>query len=347
MRQPSARAMVLAAALIGTLAAPLARAEVVEEIVAKVNDDIIAKSDLDEAEREAVAEIYRSQTGKDLDQQVAEVHKSMLRELINQKVLLHRAQRLYDMEKLGDAILDSFKDYQKIQSDEDLKRMLAQEGMTLSDLKKKLIEMHAWRQVLDAEVRNRIAVGDKEVEAYYGGHPDEFHVPGDVTLREIVLLADSAHRQARRSEAEAIRAKAAAAGADFAAIAKEFSEAGTKANGGLIGPVKKGELAPALETAAMSLPIGEVSPIIETDYGLYVIKVESRNEDREKPLEDVKEPIRGMLEADRFRIAVADYLHKIWNESEIWIAPKYKNRLSPEPPGSQAAQTAPPPQATQ
>lgn len=321
----------LAAIVTVTASAPvLGAAEVVEEVVAKINDDIITKSELENEEQSVLAEAYRQFSGAELDKQVARTRTEMLRRMIDNKVLYHRAFRLYDMEKMGDYILREFKAREKFKTDQDLEKQLAQEGMTLADFRRRLVEMYSPQEVIRYEVSDRTAVADADVEAYYAAHLEEFDVAGSVTLHEIVVLADAASREAKRVEAEAIRARAAAPGADFEAIAKESSAAGTRAAGGLLGPLKQGDMSPVLEKAAFAQPIGEVGPVIETDYGFHILRVDAREEARRKSLEEVREELGRRLYAEKFQAALDKFLRKAWSEATIHVISPYDARLSPE-----------------
>jgi peptidyl-prolyl cis-trans isomerase SurA len=313
------------------LLASTARAEVVEEIVAKVNDDIITKSDLETEEQGILQELYRRYSGPELDAQVKTAKDGLLRNLIDRRVLLQRAGRLFDMSKMQDYFLQSFKEQQNIKSDKDLERMLAQEGTTLPAWKKKLVEYFAPQQVLRAEVADRIAISDAELLAYYDTHIPEFTVFGESTVREIVIKADAENREAKRAEAEAIRAKAAAPGADFAAIAQESSESGTKSAGGLLGNVKQGDLAEELDRLAFGLPIGGVSSVIEMPFGFHILRVDARVDDVVKPFEEVRSGIEGTLRDREMQKQTATYLKRIWSETSVWVAPTYQARLSPLP----------------
>jgi hypothetical protein len=179
-------------ALIVVLAAALtpARAEVIEEIVAKVNDDVITKSDLDTEEAgspagalPAVLRPRARRAGEDGEgRPPTQSHRP--------QSLAQRAGRLFDMTKMQDYFLQSFKDQQNIKSDKDLEKMLAQEGTTLTAWKKKLVEYFAPQQVLRAEVADRIAISDAEMRTYYDTHITEFTVYGEATVREIVVKSD-------------------------------------------------------------------------------------------------------------------------------------------------------------
>lgn len=318
---------VVAAALL--LGGGLARAEVLDEIVAKVNDDIVTKSDLDAEEQALLQELYRRYSGADLDTRVAAAKKELLRHLIDQRVLVQRAGHLFDMTKMQDFYLEQFKLQQNIASDKDLEKLLSQQGMTMADLKTRLVEQSAPTQVVRAEVSERIAISEKDERAYYDAHVPEFTVAAQATVREIVLKSTGADRAADRAQAEAVRARLMAPGADFAAIAAEVSGAGTKKAGGLLGTVKKGDLAAALEAAAFTQPVGEIGPIIEADYGFHILKVDARTDEGLKPFADVRPDIETKLQGERFATEYASYIKKAWGEATIWVSPKYQDRLSP------------------
>ncbi len=318
-------ASVAAALAIG---AGMALAEVVDEIVAKVNDDIVTKSDLDTEEQGMLQDLYRRFSGTDLDGKVAEGKKELLRRLVDRRVLIQRAAHIFDMTKMQDFYLESFKDQQNIKSDRELEKLLAEQGMTLADLKTRLVEEFSPQQVIRAEVAERIAVPEKDARAYYEAHTAEFTVPAQATVREIVIKATDSEREAKRGAAEAVRARVSEPGADFAAVAAEASDAGTKTAGGLLGTVKKGDLAEALEKAAFTIPVGEISPVIEAGYGFHILKVDARTDEAQKPFDDVKTEIENKIQNDRFAAEYKTYMKKAWAEATIWISPQYQSRLS-------------------
>ena len=308
--------------------AGIAEAEVLDEIVAKVNDDIVTKSDLDTEEQGLLQELYRRYSGTELDGKVAEAKKELLRRLVDRRVLIQRAAHIFDMTKMQEFYLESFRDQQNLKSDKELEKLLTEQGMTMADLKQRLIEEFSPQQVVRAEVAERIAVPEKDARAYYDAHAADFAVPAQATVREIVVKAADSEREAKRRQAEAVRARVAEAGADFAAVAADVSDAGTKKAGGLLGTVKKGDLAEALETAAFTLPVGEVSPVIEAGYGFHILKVDARTDEAQKPFDDVKAEIETKIQNDRFSAEYKTYMKKAWTEATIWISPKYLARLS-------------------
>ena len=183
-----------------------ARGEVLEEIVAKVNDEVITKTDLENEEQAMTAEVYRSFSGPELDRHLKEGKAMLLRRMIDRRLLMQRAERMFtEIDALGDTLVDQFLRQQEIKDKGELVRLLAKEGMTLADFKRRLLENYAPEEVLRYEVGGRVAVGDKEVDAYYSEHPDEFVIPAEATVREIVVLTEGASEEQRRSEAESVR----------------------------------------------------------------------------------------------------------------------------------------------
>ena len=268
--------MKLQAAAIGIvlacLASPLA-AEVIEEIVAVVDDEIITRSEFEEEEQAMLAEAYRQYTGAELDQQVEMIRKQVLTQIIDRKVLMHRAARLFDLTGYEDMLLDQFKQDNKIDSDEELGRLLAREGMTVADIRRRLIEQVAPQEIIRAEVGNRVASSDAEIEEYYETHEDQFQIVAEYTLSEIVILAGDSDREEKRALAARVLEQARADDADFAALAREHSGAGTAEGGGVLGTMPSGDLNPDLEAAAVTMPVGAVSDLLEMDYGFHIIRL--------------------------------------------------------------------------
>ncbi len=321
----------LAAALL--VAPALPRAEIVEEIVAWVDGDVVTLSEYYEEKQVRGAELAKAFSGQDLERELEQVNQRLLLDIIDRKILLHHAKAIgYDMNKMGETYLKLFMQQQKIGSEEDLRHMAERDGMTVEEIKARLVELHGPRDVIDMEVDNRISVSDQEIEAFYKDNADNFKVAGQVVLREIVILADSTEaRDRRRPEAEQIWQRVRA-GEDFAELAGEFSESGTKENGGKLGPLRRADLAELLAGPAFSLPVGALSDLMETPYGFHVVRVESREEDRLKPLDEVRPLIRAYLHDRKVGTELEAFMVRARTASEWCIKPKYHALLSIPPP---------------
>jgi peptidyl-prolyl cis-trans isomerase SurA len=315
----------------GILAVPVSRAELVEEIVAWVNGEIITRSELEDEEKAMVAEVYRTYTGADLDQRVAELRAGLLKDMIERKILLDRAKALFqDLSQIKEFYYKGFKEDQKIADDAEFARMIAEEGMTVDQFKTRLLETYAPKEVLRVEVRDRISVGDAEVEAFYKERPEMFLVPAKLTVSEIVLKAPSEEARAQR-EADALAIVAELrAGADFAETARRVSEVGTKESGGALGEIAKGDLSPVLESVVMALPQGGISDPLPMSYGYHILKMDSRIDEHAEKLEDVREKVRTYLTDRKFNEERVKYLDRIRSEAQWCVKAKFRDRVSAE-----------------
>lgn len=319
--------------VIALAALPSAQAEIFEDIVAWVNGAIITKSEYDAEEKVVTAEAYRQYTGKELDQQLARLREGLLLQMIDRKILVDRAHRLYDMKKMEESFYESVKEQQNIKSDEEFGRMLAEEGLTIPEFKQRLVEMFAPEEVLRAELKSRLGLADRQIEAYYQENPEDFTLDADVTFREIVLLVEPGPaRERRRAELEALRQRLIA-GEDFAEVAKQSSEAGSREVGGLVGPLLRKEMAGEIAAAVFSVPLAEVSEIVESPHGLHLFRVEARNDVRVRPLEEVRDSLRRALEERKYREELRGFIDKARDEAEWCVKTRYRSLLSiPLPP---------------
>jgi len=143
-----------------------------------------------------------------------------------------------------------------------------------------------------------VQVSSKEIESYYQNNTEKYIQPKKVKVRHILIKADSKDPEALAKafqKAESIRQEAAA-GKDFAQLAKQYSEdPGTKDRGGELGYISKGQVVPEFEEAAFSLTAGEVSKVIQTPYGLHILKVDEIQPQKTEPFDKVKDQIQMSL----------------------------------------------------
>ncbi len=317
--------LALSVALVAT---PATRGELIEEIVAWVNGEVITLTDLQTEEQLMTAEAYRQFTGEELDRYVTKVKEELLLQMIDNKILVSRAAVLFDINKMREVLYDNFRTAQNIDDEEEFEKMLAREGLTIAAMKQRLLEMSAPEEVYSYEVGGRIAVSAEEVRKFYDETPEMFVVPGEVSIAEIVLLADTAAaRDERRAEAEALRAQAMIA-PDFSELAREKSEAGTATNGGKLGPLKREDLSETLGGVAFTIDIGSVSGLLEMPYGFHIITVTERTHDSFRTFEEVESRLRDGLEQQRFGEKRQEYMKRQRDLAEWCVKPRYRNRLS-------------------
>ncbi len=325
VRRPVAAAIILTVLLAGGAVGvagvaaqePSAGPRLVDRIVAIVDEEPILQSDLD---REL--ELYRMEkeySGEKVTGTDEEIRQEMLQRLIENKLIIAAAKQA-DM-KVDDEAIDKSVD-QKIQqfvehfgSLEKLKAELLRSGMTLDDYKARmrsqLRDQQYLRLVVGKFIRPKIEVMENEVRDYYQEHLDEMPTdPDSLTIADILVTVQPslAVRQEVQAKVKLIQA-ALDAGEDFAAVAKEYSEGPAARRGGRIGTVAKGELFdPALDNAAFSLQVGQISEPVVSSRGVHLLRLDAVEPDGRRTLSQIFLPIKVSqedVEAGRRRAAAA------------------------------------------
>ena len=156
----------------------------------------------------------------------------------------------------------------------------------MADLRRQLERTMMVQQVQQTEIMQKLQVTDTELKTYYEAHKDEFGTVPQITLREITINVpvtaqgiNVAQDDAAKAKAEEVRAKIIA-GEPFARLAADYSDSGSKANGGLVGPLAKSDLSEDLQKAIAGLKTGGVTPVLRTARGYQIIKIENLSRTR-------------------------------------------------------------------
>ncbi len=323
IRPFQAVAALLAAALLPALAGSgPARAEILEEIAARVNDAIITRSELQIRRDQVARQLSERFQGEELETRLNAAQDALLFDMINEELLLQQAKLMFDMDKYFDNLKREFKRSNEIATDTELVEYLRKEGFTMDEFRRLLLRSNVPADTIQYEVARKISVSPAEVEAYYQAHPEEYRKASRVTLREIVILADPRGAEAARDLASRVEERLAA-GEDFADLARELSESPSRERGGLTGPFTPGELAPLLEERAFGLPVGAVTEPLATSYGFHILKVESRTEASVPPLAEVSESIEQKLRQEKYSDELDAYLKKLWQTNRVAVNPRY------------------------
>jgi parvulin-like peptidyl-prolyl isomerase len=271
--------LLVPSALLLALPAP---GEIVERVVVKVNGDIVTLSEF--ATRQAQAAQAARITPERAEQFLRENNARILQEAIDDLLIAQKAADLgvkLRPEYVKDAI-DTIKKENNLATEEAFQEALRHEGLSLDDLKRNIERSIVSRQVLYREVESKSVVSDAEALKDYEARRAEYERPASVHLQEILV----------RSEAEARGLVARArAGEDFATLAKESSVAASRAAGGDLGRIVRGEMTPELERVAFALAAGAVSEPIAVADGFRVLKLAERNEAGLVPFDEAKPEI--------------------------------------------------------
>ena len=296
---------------------------VVEDIVARVNNQIITQSDYDHALSDMDQQLHER---GDTMQQISEAHKELLRNLIDQQLWLSKGKELgitADTELVKK--LDEIRKQYNLSSIEDLEKAAKDQGYSFEDFKQNIRNQIITQQVMRQEVGARIQFTPGEAQRYYEAHKQEFAQPESERLSEILIAAnadDPAKVQAAKAKADDIEARMHSGG-DFSQLARSFSDGPTASAGGDLGQYKRGQLGSVLEDKTFPLKTGEYTEPILTKQGYIILKVVQHTAGGPAPYKDVQEQVEEALYMQRMEPAIHDYLTKMRDEAAIFIKPGY------------------------
>jgi parvulin-like peptidyl-prolyl isomerase len=220
-------------------------------------------------------------------------------------------------------ILEQIRKENRLESDDAFQAALKQEGLSMAELKKSLERQMIVSNVQRQEVMQRVGITEEEGREYHQEHIEEFTKPGTVTLREIFVAVPSddkgvnvAADEAARARIEEIRRRVMD-GEDFAKLAAEMSEAPSRANGGLIGPLNRGELTRELQQMLDGLKPGDVSGAFRTPRGYSIFRFESATEPQVLSAEEARDQIYNALWDRKRRVELEKYLARLRSQATI------------------------------
>ena len=342
-------------ALTAVLVAPI-RAEIIEQVLVKVNGDILTKTDLEQRQIAAL----RARMNQDIDpdslkndeqlkKALAEVTPRLIVEAVDELLLVQlgkeRGYKLSDQQ--FKEWLTALRKEQNLLDDQKFAAALKQEGMTIDDLRKNVERQMLIQRVQQDEVGSKLSITEEEARQYYLNHQREFTEPSAVTLREILIEVPTTTKDgqagvnvARDDEAAkkaaAVRARLSA-GEDFAKVAAEVSSSASKSNGGLIGPIAVSELSETLQKTLQGMKPGDITQPMRVQRGYHILKLETMKASAVQAFDSVRDLVAERVHGERQRQEVRKFLSRIrsqaiieWKNAELQKA--YEQQLAQATP---------------
>ncbi len=298
-------------------------AELVDRIVAEINDEIILLSELEGAIAPFVEQIRNSAYPAEQKREALfKLRKDVLDRLIDQKLTDQqvKANNISVAKEEIDAAIEQIKQARYL-TDEQLREALTREGFTLEGYRKRIEEQIMRTRLVNIEVRSKIIITDEDVREYYETHPVEYGREQQYHLRNIILMvpedAEEMLRELKRNKAKAVLEKLEA-GEEFEALARQYSES-LAAEGGDLGTFALSDLAQSVREAVTLLSEGEHTGIIESDLGYQIFYVEEIIEAGGTPFEEVKEEIQEKLFQEIVNEKFDEWLKSLRSRSHIRI----------------------------
>ncbi len=312
---------------------------IVDEIVARVNDWIITRADLQRG-TQATQEELRQRFPGEWQSKWNEAQKNVLRDLIDQKLLLEKGKELGitgDTELIKR--LNELRQQMGLASIDDLEKEASKQGVSFEDFKDQIRTNVITQQVIGREVGGRLHITNEEVQAFYNEHQKDMAAPEQVQLSEILVSTQPLQKnlenkdkatppaplpedpaQVKDAEAKANQLlEQLRKGANFEELAKKSSDGPTAAAGGDLGAFKRGELAKQLEDKVFALKDGEYTDVSKTKQGFIIFKVVKHQQPGIPALKDISDKIREAIYVQKLEPAARAYLTKLREEAYIEI----------------------------
>lgn len=321
------------------LATGLHADNIVDEIIARVNDSIITHADMEKGKQQAEEEL-KQRYPSDWQPKWTDRQKDVLRDLIDRQLLLDKAKEL-GIEGQTEMIkrLNEIRQQMGLQTMEDLEKAAQQQGVSYEDFKEQTRENIVTEKVIGQEVGSHIHISNDEVQAWYNDHQKDLASPEQVRLAEILVstqppkpATDDKNPGAQNTQLPEDPAKVAEAqtkandlldqlhkGAKFEDLAKKYSDGTTSGQGGEIGTFKRGEMAKELEDKTFSLKTGDITDVIRTRQGFIIFKVLDHQQAGVPPLKELDDKIRNLIYVQKLEPAARAYLTKLREEAFIEI----------------------------
>ena len=313
--------------LAGAVLAPRAHAgdtQLLDQVIAVVNDEAITQSELDGLLRPLYEEYRQRFSGEKFVQELTEARRKLLNQLIEDRIVYQEAKAKgikADAAEI-DEQMDAFQ--KRFGAAEQMEAALNAQGVTLHGLRERLERQSLVKKLHDQEVRSKVMVSPADVEKYYNEHPAEFSQKSRVRPRSITLKKSDEAREKGLKDEQAwqkineLRVKIAG-GADFAELARESSQDIQKKNGGLGDWVERGGMIEAIDQVLFQLKPGELSEVIETEMGYHLFRVEEVLPESKRSLDEVREPLTAMLYQQKIEERFNEWMDELKKKTYISI----------------------------
>ena len=339
----AAAVFVVASAPVFGQGSPAPQGVILEQILVKINGEILTKTDLEQLQITALREANRQvnspgdlTTDASLKAALVEITPTVLVEAIDKLLIVQRGKELGlspNADQLKDTV-ERIKKQNNITTDAQFRSALQQSGMSYEEFEKNLEKEYIKARVEQQEIMTKIQLTDEESREYYRTHPAEFEKPATISIRDIFIAVPTVVQGGQAATNVAvedeivkkiadIRARAVK-GEDFAKLVAEVSESPSKANGGLIGPIVISELAPQLRELLGKMKAGDITEPIRTPTGYQLIKLETRTAPTPEAFEAVREDIASRIGQSRMEGELKKYVEKLraqalieWKNEEL------------------------------
>ena len=310
-----------------TLSLPCVRAaeqELLDRVVAVVNDEVITQAELDTFLRPVYEQYSKEYSGQELIKAMNEVRQKILSQMIEDKLVYQEAVQM-GIEVKDDEVEKEFQTFKaKMERPEDLDAMLEREGLTMKALRERLKKQAMVRQLQDREIRSKVVVSPTEVEDFFKNHPEKFKAKERVRVKSLTIKK-SEEARAKGLTDEQAKQRIALLGQkiksshNFDQIVKDFSEDSHAKQEGLGEWIERGAMIESVDEVIFKTPVGQITGIVETPIGYHIFRIEAKEPEKVQTFDDVREQIAGYLFQEKSNARFRDWMEEVKKAAYISI----------------------------
>ncbi|MBF0511385.1 MAG: peptidyl-prolyl cis-trans isomerase [Candidatus Omnitrophica bacterium] len=285
----------------------------IDAIIAIVNDNVITLKDLRQY-LSAMAQQIRNadKSSQDFQRIMQEYQDKGLEKLINDKLVLAAAVDK-GIEVRDEIVVKRLAEIRShYPTEDDFIKAISVDGLSISDLKQRVIDQLKIKYEVDMEVRDKITVNPQDVTAYYNNHINEFNHNPKVNVQSIFVSYKKYSQEQAQTRAQEARRRLLEGG-DFDKVSLEYSD------GSSIGVVEQGQMVDKVENVIFHLNVGDISEPVAVDNGVYVFKVTARTNAQQEPLDQVRDAIYNKLLDDQFKTRFNEWIEQLRKKAYIEI----------------------------
>jgi len=273
------------------------KAEIVDGIVAVVNNEVVTQVELNAILLPIYTQYKSTYSDEELLKKIDEAKKNILYQLIEDKLILQEAHKI-GMPATDEEVAERLEQIKsQFSSSEEFKSALASQGLTVVDLKEKYREQLIKEKMVNREVRSRVSVTPIEIALFYEKNEDDFNLPAQVKVMTIMIRKSEADPESNTDSLKKIKMieLKMAEGEDFTKLAREYSQDPSAVDGGDMGYINKGQMMKKIDEVIFSLQPGEISETIETPVGYHVFKIVEVKEAGAESFDEARMQIENYL----------------------------------------------------
>jgi parvulin-like peptidyl-prolyl isomerase len=306
-------------------AQPDGRIEILEQILVKVNGEILTKTELESRQVAALRQRGQQMSDDHLRRAIADVTPELLVDAVDEMLMLQRGKELgYKVsDEQFKRVLENIRKENKLENDDQFYAALKQEGLDLGTLRRNIERQMVLNQVQQVEIMSKLGLTEDEAKAYFAAHKNEFTTPAQITLRELMISVPTDGKSVNvgldeetKRRTEAARARALK-GEPFEQLVAELSDSPSKSSGGLVGPLSETDLDPSIRKLLATLKDGDVTEVFRTSRGWAILKLERATKADVQTFEQARDAIAEKVIQGKRRAEFLKYIHKLRSQAII------------------------------